>query len=87
MRTNEDVRIELTLFKGDKIIAKEISRFVGQKSLRGKDAVLERASRQIQEVTEENIRLQQVLKKEAARSQRLERTVRILQERLANQNQ
>ena len=87
MRSNEDVRIELTLFRGDKAIAKEVSLFVGQKSLRGKDAVLEKASSQIQEVTDENIRLKQALKKETARSQRLERAVRTLQDRLAGQQQ
>jgi len=82
VRTNEDVTLEMTLLHGEKVLAKEISRFVGPKSQRGKDALMERASNQIQEITTENMRLQQALKKETARTQRLERTVRSLQERL-----
>lgn len=87
VRNSEDVRIQLTLFRGGKATAREISRFVGPKSLRGKDAVLERAGSQLQEVTGENVRLREALRKETVRTQRLERTVRTLQERLANRGQ
>ncbi len=84
VRSNEDVRIQLTLFRGGKPTAKEISLFVGPKSVRGGE-VLDRAGRKRQRVADENVRLREALKKETARSQLLEQTVRSLQELLAIQ--
>ena len=84
VRGSEDVRIQLTLFRGGKPTAKEISVFVGPKIIRAKDAAPDRSGRQLQRFADENVRLRDALKKETARSQRLDRTVRQLQDRLAN---
>lgn len=87
IRNNDDVRIQITLFRGSKATAIEISRFVGPKPAPGKDLALERAGKNIPELAAENVRLREALRKETVRLQRLERTVRALQERLANRRQ
>lgn len=79
VRKNDEVRIQLTLFRGDKPTAREISVFVGPKSINGKDP----AGAQPQPTAAENVRLREALRKETVRSQRLDRTVRSLQDRLA----
>lgn len=87
VRNNEDVRIQLTLFRRGKPTAKEISVFVGPKFVRGSEEVPGRTNRKRQRVADENVRLREALTKETARAQRLEETVRTLQERLAAPNQ
>ena len=87
VRNADDLRIQITLFHGSKPAMREITRFVGSKFPLGKDAVPDRAGKQIQEVAAENVRLREALRKETARAQRLERTVRNLQDRVVNRRQ
>ena len=87
VRGSEDVRIQLTLFSGGKPTAMEISRFIGLKGALAKDAVPDRAGKPNRDVAEENVRLREALRKETVRVQRLERTVRNLQDRLGIRRQ
>lgn len=87
VRNSEDVRIQITFFSGGKPTAMEISRFVGLKVPLPKDVIPDRGVKQNRELADENVRLREALRKETTRVQRLERTVRNLQDRLGIRRQ
>ncbi len=77
VRSSDDVQIKITLYRAGKQTAVEIARFVGPKLT---NTVTERdpSILQLYNVIRENQRLQQQLKKESARANRLERSLRNL---------